>query len=396
MKDEKNKMKDIADEEEVKSRSVFDAEKKTVDFRKSRCTDVKHNGKIYLPGPLPSNLESELEMRRVAWGAGYDQHVASIVDEEGVSEDNLTAEEARGLKSLKEKVRDGKLVIVQTDKSSRFAVMTLEEYEMAGKKHTAKDELVEQEYVIRNEAQINGHMSMLLKTLMVGKNWGHEDRTRATKITHSLAVAPMYILFKDHKLWTVDMGTAPPSRPVASAGSGANDNMSETISQALEPVANIWRGGMEANSTCDVIDKIESMNESNKDKKLEEIDLDAVDAELDRLEMLRQTTDCDTMMGPDTNHGPHKITKNTAEWNLGATTETLATRQFEGVRFGLDKHERGYWEARGKLNIKWGAARKDILSGWEGWDDKFWGLRNNLCNWLVVRTDNQICDGIPP
>ena len=356
--EEKKRIKEISDEEEVKSRSVFDHEKKVVDFRKSRCTDVKHNAKIYLPGPLQNNLESELEMRRVAWGAGFDQHVSSMKDEDGIGDDNLTAEEARGLKSLKEKVRDGKLLIVQTDKSSRFAVMTMEEYERAGKKHTMNDEQVELDQVIRTEAQINGHMSMLMKTLMVGKDWGHQDRTRSTKITHSLAVAPMYILFKDHKLWSVDMGTAPPSRPVASAGSGANDNMSETVSQALEPVANMWRGGMEANSTCDLVDKVENLNEINKDKKLEEIDLGEIDAELDRLEMEKNTPDCDTMMRHDTTAEPHKNEKNAAKQDLDTQTKILTHGQTQGVRFGLNRLEMEFCEIKGKLNKRW---------GWTGW-----------------------------
>ena len=113
-KEEQERIEDIAYMEEARSRLVFDAESKKVDFRRSRFTDVKQNGKIYLPGPLPNNLESEIEMRRVAWGASYDHHVNSIQDEEGVNDDNLTPQEARGLKSLQKRVKAGELVIVQT------------------------------------------------------------------------------------------------------------------------------------------------------------------------------------------------------------------------------------------------------------------------------------------
>ena len=116
-------------------------------------------------------------------------------------------------------MKDGELVIVETEKSSRFAVMTMQEYEAAGTKNIENDQEVDLEYVIRNERHINGHMSMILKMFMVGSTWSHEHRTRAKKIAHSLSVAPMYILFNDHKGWTVNLGGAPPSRPVASAGS---------------------------------------------------------------------------------------------------------------------------------------------------------------------------------
>ena len=178
-------------------------------------------------------------------------------------------------------------MVVQTDKSSKFAVMSLESYEKAGAKHTAQDEEVDLEYVIRNERHINGHMSMILKMFMVGATWSHEDRIRATKITHSLSVAPMYILYKDHKGWTVVTGGPPPTRPVASAGGGQNDNMSETVSLILEPVANTCTGGMETKSTPGFVSKIVKMNE--KARELEEIDLEEIDKALDEEAKMKDT-----------------------------------------------------------------------------------------------------------
>ena len=90
--------------------------------------------------------------------------------------------------------------------------MSLEEYEASGNKHTEKDQEVDIEFVKKNETNIN--------------------------ITHTLSVAPLYLLYKDHKGWTVEMGGSPPSRPEASTGSGQNDNFSEVASIMLEPVAN--------------------------------------------------------------------------------------------------------------------------------------------------------------
>ena len=381
-KEEQERIEDIADMEEAKSRMVFDNSTMKVDFRKSRCTDVKHNSKIILPGPLPNILESELEMRRVAWGASYDAHVSNIQDEEGVAEDNLTEQEARGLKSLQKRVKNGQLVIVQTDISSRFAVMTLAEYEEAGKKHTAKDEEVGLEFVMKNETQINGHMSMLLKTFMVGQGWGHEDRTRSTKITHSLSVAPMYILFKDHKGWSVRMGTAPPSRPVASAGGGQNDHFSENVSQLLEPVANTWRGGMEANSTCDVVDKVETMND--KEIPLEDIDLEEVDAEMDRKQ---EIADSDTLSRHGTLTEPVQIDEKTAKQDLSG--------QIPRIRFGLSNFEKRFYDKFGKIKAKWGSSNKaaiDILARWEFWDSRGWEIRENLMTWLLERDEGQLAE----
>ena len=85
-----------------------------------------------------------------------------------VNDDNLTKEEKEGLKSLKERVKEGSIVICSTDKSSRFAVMSLEEYEEAGRKHTDKDQEINMDVVRAIEHQLNGHMSMILKIFMWG------------------------------------------------------------------------------------------------------------------------------------------------------------------------------------------------------------------------------------
>jgi hypothetical protein len=69
--------------------------------------------------------------------------------------------------------------------------------------------------------KVNGHVSMLLKVFKVGKNWNHQDRLRETMINNSLAVCPLYLLFKDHKGWNWGKG-APPTRPVASGNRGMN------------------------------------------------------------------------------------------------------------------------------------------------------------------------------
>ena len=199
----------------------------------------------------------------------------------------MTEAEKRGLASLKKKVKDGNLIIVQTDKSGSFAVMSMKEYERAGKKHTDKDIEVDLNFLVENQRRINGHISMLLKTFMAGSDHKHQARIRALRITHSLSVAPLYLLFKDHKGWSLDTGTAAPTRPVVSAGSGQNDHLSELISGSLEPVANTWKGGMEVPSTGDLLSKVGEINE--REIAIEEdIDLEQVDNEIEEQKVRAQ------------------------------------------------------------------------------------------------------------
>ena len=278
---EDDRVKEVAELLEAKARMMFDDDTLELDCRKQRCTDAKHNTRIILPGPLSPKLERELECRRMEWIAIYDAYVKEFCDEEGVQENNLTESEARGLKSLKKRVAEGSLIVCQTDKSSRFAIMSQEEYLAAGQKHVAKDEEVSLEFLLKNQSRLNGHVSMLLKTFNAGADWNHQARLRATKLTHSLSIAPLYLLYKDHKGWTVEAGGPPPTRPVASAGGGQDDHLSETISIVLEPVANKMEGGMETTSTPDFISKIVELNKRMETQENDEIDLEEVDRILD-------------------------------------------------------------------------------------------------------------------
>ena len=52
---------------------------------------------------------------------------------------NLTDEEQEGLKSLKRRVKEGEIIITETDNSKHFSVLTREQYIQSGREHTEKD-----------------------------------------------------------------------------------------------------------------------------------------------------------------------------------------------------------------------------------------------------------------
>ena len=212
------------------------------------------------------------------WLKVFENFMEEFTDEKGLQESNLTMEEARGLQKLQKRVKEGSLVVVRTDKSGRFAIMSMEEYERAGRVHTDKDVEVDLAFLQENQRRVNGYISMLIKIFKIGDNHKHRDRVRSLKITLSISVAPMYLLFKDHKGWSLETGTAPPSRPVVSAGSGQNDHMSEVISNLLEPVVKTWKGGMEMESTGDMVSIVNEIND--QEHELEDIDLEMVDKEI--------------------------------------------------------------------------------------------------------------------
>ena len=196
----------------------------------------------------------------------FTDYMAEMTDEDGVQESNLDKDEVEGIKTLKERVESCDIVVCATDKSGRFAIMTMEDYRWAGRKHTENDEEVDLAYVKRNQRVLNAHCSMLIKVFLVGKNWEHESRIRETYITNSLNVCPFYLLFKDHKGWKGHMGTPPPTRGIAGASSGQNGPLSELISMVCEPIASSTKHGFEKISSSDVLSQVVRMNKETESK----------------------------------------------------------------------------------------------------------------------------------
>ena len=212
---------------EAKSRLIFDQEDMSLNFARHKATDAKLNSRVILPKALSTQDEMKLEVRKMEMVKVFEDYVKEhCSDDEGSQKMNLSKSELRGLKSLKKKVKDGDIIICQTDKSGRFAVMRMETYLMAGEKHVKDDAEINLEDVKENQRVVNGHVAMWLKIFKVGSDWKHQSRHRETKINQSLGIAPVYLLFKDHKKWDKKDGSPPPTRPVASASSGMNIHFS--------------------------------------------------------------------------------------------------------------------------------------------------------------------------
>ena len=276
---ERKRIEKAAELVEIDMKTVFNEDEMTIDYGRKRATDCKHNTCVRLPKPRSAKVEQDIELRRQTWRKIYKDFRNQFTDEEGIQESNLTMEEARGLKKLQKRVKEGELVVVKSDKSGKFSIMSMDEYRRAGEVHTRKDREVTVDFLLKNQRKLNGHLSMLLKTFLVGKNHEHYERIRNLKLTHSLSVAPLYLLFKDHKGWTLSTGKPSPSRPVVSAGSGQDDHLSEIISHILEPIVKMRPGGMEMTSTGDFIALVDGIN--MKSILIEDINLDEVDEHLD-------------------------------------------------------------------------------------------------------------------
>ena len=121
----------------------------------------------------------------------------------------LSKSELAGLKSLKKRVENNEIVITQTDKSRRFCVLKREQYISSGAKHTKDDIELNWDKLHSIQKIVNDHCKWIWNIFEFGKEWGHEDRFGSNMVDKGEIVAPLYLLVKDHKGWTVDSPTPP-------------------------------------------------------------------------------------------------------------------------------------------------------------------------------------------
>ena len=121
---------------------VYDPINGVYDDRKKRVTDIQECAKITLPKPLPPEYEAALEMRRNAQTKIYNKYRAEKCNKKGEQRTNLTKGEKDGIRKLAKRRKNQEIVVMNTDKSSRFVVATMEEYKKMGECHSKKDKII--------------------------------------------------------------------------------------------------------------------------------------------------------------------------------------------------------------------------------------------------------------
>ena len=250
---------------EAQMRATFDLTSGNLNMRKRRATDVKMNSRVVLPRKMRGfEEEAKLEMLRQELRGVYNRYMSEKCGPRGMQKSNLSMREIKGLKSLRKRVKEGEIVILPTDKTGLFTVMSRDTYLECGLSHTKGDIEVGWEELKLAQSEINGHTSMMIKIFKIGEAWEHTHRIRESMLGGSMATCPLSLLYKDHKGWASHMGTCPPTRPVVSGNMGMNVHLSEVVSDLVEPLVDKHLGGRESISTEDMIAKFMGLNETNK------------------------------------------------------------------------------------------------------------------------------------
>ena len=194
----------------------FNELSKVLDLANLQCTQYKHNNDVFLPQLENLDLESAHQTRRLELNRMFSRvvanHTANLkskpnsLEKQVQNESNLSPAELDGLLSSRRKIEAGQLLVVETDKSKRFAIMRPEQYIESGFVHTSKDFEISPEQIKRVQNSVNDHCWWIIKITNVESNWQHEDRMSRNLNDKGEQSCNMTLLIKYHKAWSEDSG----------------------------------------------------------------------------------------------------------------------------------------------------------------------------------------------
>ena len=185
--------------QDAMTRQIFDPIDKIYDGRKLRVTDLEINTRVTLPKGLPEDQEAHIEIRRSKYLEVCRKYITNNCNQKGEQRSNLSKEELRGLISLKKRIKEGNLIIMNTDKSNKFGLTDIDTYRAMGRVHTSKDKKITRRELIEREKTLNSHCAMWNKMYNLGEDHDHSDRIHDSLVQHDQSLAVMSLLLKDHK-----------------------------------------------------------------------------------------------------------------------------------------------------------------------------------------------------
>ena len=228
------------------------------DDRKRRVTDLKECSRVTLPKPLPVTEEALIEIRRDIHDRIFMEYWREKT-KNGEQTLNLSDIEIRGLRSILKRLRDSEIIIMKTDKSGKFCIVSIEDYLRMGQDHVSKDKDIGRKEVIEIDKLLNGHAMSWCKIWGSGSAHSHEERIMTSKVSKSENTSDLYLLYEDHK------SKPGKTRPVVTGYTCNIRAFSNSVSDQLESVAKNSTTGFESISGEDMLSKKELNNEKVKE-----------------------------------------------------------------------------------------------------------------------------------
>ena len=144
---------------ETQKKIVYNEETSSVDFRKKKVTEMSQCRRIETPEELKdSKIEIAIASVKSKLSNINEEYISEKCDQRGkILETNLTNDEITGLKSLKERIKNGEIMVAPTDKSGKLSVNTRDNYIASLESHVNNDIVITWEEKSKIENILNAH-----------------------------------------------------------------------------------------------------------------------------------------------------------------------------------------------------------------------------------------------
>ena len=157
------------------------------------------------------------------------QYIKNNCDKNGFHRNqNLSQEEANGIKSLKQKLKNNEVYITNSDKTGQLVDRMQE--------HIVNDRPVDWEEKESKEKILNGHALQMGRWLQIGMNYNYPDRVKKALRNNNAHIPVMRGADKTHKEG-FDEAVGPPLRGIVAADEAPNGQIASTMAEILQPLA---------------------------------------------------------------------------------------------------------------------------------------------------------------
>ena len=189
------------------------SEKNSIYFPSTRVTDLPTNRAVKLPDPLSSSEETKLLAFKTEVMETTKRYINENCAENGAQTWNLSSQQKEGILSLKRRIKEEDLVAMESDKSKKMTLMTMENYVQSTEPHTSGDQIISMEEMHHIERLLNAHTLQMARVFLICFNQGDMRRITSALINEDIEPTPLRSVRKDHKAVPLHLETlGPPSR----------------------------------------------------------------------------------------------------------------------------------------------------------------------------------------
>ena len=258
---------------ENKEREIYDPESKTLDLGKLKCTDLRNNPRLHMPGPRPQREETMMQAKKEMYIEATKMYISKNCYKDGSQrEGGLDDEFKEGLEEIEEYKKTYNVVISTTDKSGKYTLNSRDSYKAQGDKHVSGDKEISWDDVTTIQNEVICHSKALCNVFKISNQWGEKEeaRTRRAMAEKSTIIPQMVITQKDHK--PIQDDGLPKTRAMCGASQSINQRVSDLLTDVLQALFSSELSN-ESLSTESYIHKIDKMNKDIREGRIVAPDL---------------------------------------------------------------------------------------------------------------------------